>query len=74
MVKIEGISIEELHSKLKREKVGKLVKEVFGKDINVRISDLNHLYIREKERTPEAFLVIHSYKQKNSQRNMKNYL
>lgn len=62
MVKIEGISIEELHDKLKRGKVGKLVREIFGKDISIRISDLDNLYIREKKSTPKAFLVMHSYK------------
>ncbi len=47
MVKIEGISAEELHSELKKKKVEKLVKEVFGKEIEVD-ECVGNLFVREK--------------------------
>ena len=48
MVKIEGISVDELHIKLKTGKVEKLVKEVFGKDVEIS-EYVNILFVKEKQ-------------------------
>jgi len=48
MVKIEGISVEELHKKLKIKRIEKLVKDVFGK--NIDLSQCVNLYVGEKPR------------------------
>jgi len=50
MVKVEGISVEELHERLKRKKIERLVKEVFGENFAVDES-IGNLYIRKRKKS-----------------------
>ena len=68
MVKIEDITVENLHRKLKKGKIKKLVKEVFGEDISIRefAGDFNiakkfKLYNFLILSLPKSFLRIDSY-------------
>ena len=47
MVRIEDVTVESLHRKLKRKKVEELIKEVFGKFIDIT-ECANSLYVRER--------------------------
>jgi len=72
MVKVEGINIWELHSKLKIGKIEKLVKEVFGKDIDID-ECAGNLFVREKQTiynklrmlSNSSFLTIYTFINKN---------
>ena len=55
MVKIETISVKELHNKLKTKKVGKLAEEVFGKDFKIYCPS-GGMTINEKD--SDVFLTV----------------
>jgi len=59
MVKIEDVTVENLHSKFKMKRIRGLVREVFGKSIKVSESEFGlSVAKRSKE---EHFLKISSY-------------
>ena len=79
MVNIEGIDVETLHTKLKVKRVERLVREVFGKSIDID-EFANSLHLREKPKhmpknlfysmlglgilKSKSFLVVHLYTNK----------
>ena len=60
MVKIEDVTVENLHSKLKTKKVGKLIKEVFGEDINISEGGYS-LFIRVKPKDSPVRIIPNSF-------------
>jgi len=69
MVNIEDIGVKELHNKLKNKQIGRLVREVFGKDVNID-ECIGNLFLSEEENKwkpgldPKCFLVIFPNKNK----------